>query len=104
MVLGHFLDNHLKYVDETWSEVRQNGREAVAKDCISILSTIEVIFRVKDGRNRPNLMNDPTFFSENEIFLIKFLIVPTQEVIILKVKIEDLQNLVPLSRYSRIIQ
>ena len=53
MVLGHFLNHYLKYFDETWSEVRQNGQEVVAKDCRSILSTIEVIFRVKDSKNRP---------------------------------------------------
>ncbi len=53
MVFGHFLGNHLKYFNETWSEVRQNGPEVVAKDCRSILSTIEAIFRVKDGQNRP---------------------------------------------------
>jgi hypothetical protein len=32
MVFGHSLGNYLKYVDETWSEVRQNGEEAVVKD------------------------------------------------------------------------
>jgi hypothetical protein len=61
MVFGHFIGSHLKYFDETWSEVRQNGPEVVAKDCRSILSTIEESFRVKDGQNRPNFMNDPNF-------------------------------------------
>jgi hypothetical protein len=63
MVFGHFLGNHFKYFDETWSEVALNGPEVVAKDCRSILSTIEAIFRVKDGQNRPNFMNDPNMKS-----------------------------------------
>ena len=58
----------------------------------------------KIDQNRPNFMNDLNFFSENEIFLIKFLNAPTEEVILLEVKIEDLRNLFPLLRYSRIIQ
>jgi hypothetical protein len=53
MVFRHFIGNHLKYFDETWSEVGQNGLEVVAKDCRSILSTIEAIVRVKDGQNPP---------------------------------------------------
>ena len=53
MVFWHFLGNYLKHFDETWSEVRPSGPEVVPKDCMSILSTIEAIFRVKDGQNRP---------------------------------------------------
>ena len=78
MVFGHFLGNHLKYFNETWSEVRQNGPEVVAKDCRSILSTIEAIFRVKDSQNRPNFMNDPNFvcfcFTLYGLFRLCFLI------------------------------
>ena len=54
----------------------------------------------KIDQNRPNFMNDLNSFSENETFLIKFLNAPTQEVILLEVKIEDLRNLVPLSRFE----
>ena len=34
----------------------------------SILSTIEVIFRVKDDQNRPKFMNDPIFFGKWNLF------------------------------------
>ena len=32
LVFWHFLANHLKYLDETWSKVRQNGYKADATD------------------------------------------------------------------------
>ena len=32
VVFWHCLANHLKYFDETWSQVRQNGYKAVARD------------------------------------------------------------------------
>ena len=53
MVFWHFLDHYLKYFDENWSEVRQNGEEVVAKGCRSLFPTIEEIDRVKVGHNRP---------------------------------------------------
>ena len=58
----------MKYVDKTWSEVRQNGDEVVTRDGRLLFATIKEIFRVKDGQNRPNLMNDPIFFREVELF------------------------------------
>ena len=53
MVFGHFVDNWLKDFDETWSEVRQNGCEADAKDRRPKFSAILEIFRLKVGKNRP---------------------------------------------------
>ena len=32
VVFWHFLANHFKYFDETWSKVRQNGYKADATD------------------------------------------------------------------------
>ena len=40
MVLGAFLVYYLKYIDEIWSEVKQNGKEAVAKDSRLLFATI----------------------------------------------------------------
>ena len=40
MVLGAFLVYYLKYIDEIWSEVKQNGEEAVAKDSRLLFATI----------------------------------------------------------------
>ena len=73
MVFWHFLDHYLKYFDETWSEVRQNGQEAVAKDCRSILSTIEEIFWVKDGQNRPKSTKLYEYPNFGRKFFIAFL-------------------------------
>ena len=59
MVFGHFLDHYLKYFDETWSEVRQNGEECFAKVSRLSFAIIKEVLRVKDGQNRPTFMNDP---------------------------------------------
>ena len=79
----------MKYVDKTWSEVRQNGDEVVTRDGRLLFATIKEIFRVKDGQNRPNLMNDPIFFSRSRTFLTKFLNGPIRKIIMLKVKFGD---------------
>ena len=40
MVFEDFLVNYSKYFDEIWSEVKQNGEEAGAKDSRLLFATI----------------------------------------------------------------
>ena len=103
MVFGHFLGCYLKYVDKTWSEVGPNGYQSDADDCRVIRSSVKEILgskMAKINQNRPNLMNDPNFFFRK----MNILNGTIHKVIMLKVKSEDIRNLVPLSRSLMIIQ
>ena len=95
MVLGHFLANHLKYFDETWSEVRQNGYEEDAKDQKPTFWAYLEIFGLKIAKNRPK---SPKFYGWSKNFSKKIFLAqtilngPIRKVIIVKVKFEDLRN------------
>ena len=91
----HFLANHFEDFDETWSEVRQNGYKAAAKDQRPrVLASLE-IFGLKVGKNRPKsakIYGWSKNFSKKIFLLKKFLNGPIRKVIMLKVKFEDLRN------------
>ena len=91
---GHFLANHCEDFDETWSEVRQNGYKAAAKDQRPrVLASLE-IFGLKVGKNRPKsakIYGWSKNFSKKIFLLKKFLNGPIRKVIMLKVKFEDLR-------------
>ena len=55
MIFAQYLDNHLKYFDETWSEVRQNGYKSDAKDFMVKFKPILKIFRPIDSKMDQNL-------------------------------------------------
>ena len=92
---GHFLANHFEYFDETWSEVRQNGYKAAAKNQRPrVLASLE-IFGLKVGKNRPKsakIYGWSKNFSKKIFLLKKFLNGPIRKVITLKVKFEDLRK------------
>ena len=68
MIFGQYLDNYLKDLDETWSEVRQNGYKSVAKDSMVTFKPILKIFRPIDSKMDQNL------WMIHKIFFIFFFI------------------------------
>jgi hypothetical protein len=65
-VFSHFHQIELLGVPDVVRNILE-----LAKDCRSILSPIEEIYRVKDGQNRPkstNFMNDPKKFQKIKNF------------------------------------
>ena len=61
---------HISFKDfhATWSYVRKNGNEVVAKDCQFIFTTIYEIFRARDSQNRQNFVNEPKSKKCNTVF------------------------------------
>ena len=96
-----FLDHHSKCFDETWWEVRKNGKEADAKDTRLSFATITEISSVKDSQNRPKsikIYEWSKFFLISKNFLSKFLNGPIQKIIMLNVKFGDVLKNLPLRR------
>ena len=65
MIFGQYLDNYLKDLDETWSEVRQNGYKSDAKDSMVKSKPILKIFRPIDSKMDQNLWMIQKIFDQN---------------------------------------